>query len=50
MKLLVLGWYYSSNLGDAVICDCVADMLRSHYPQAQICIRDIVGHSAFPKK
>ena len=49
MKLLVLGWYYSSNLGDAVICDCVADMLRSHYPQAQICIRDIVGHSAFPK-
>lgn len=29
MKIAVIGVYYASNLGDAVICDCVASWLRN---------------------
>lgn len=42
MRILVLGAYESCNLGDGVICQCVADRLRKHYPDAEICIRDLV--------
>lgn len=42
MKILVLGAYNSPNLGDPVICDCVADTLRRHYPEAEICCRDLL--------
>ena len=31
MKILVLGVYYDGNLGDAVICDCVAARLKQHF-------------------
>lgn len=48
MKILVLGWYYSSNLGDAVICDCVAWLLRRQDPQAEVVIRDMAGRTEFP--
>ena len=47
MKILVLGWYYSSNLGDAVICECVAALLRSNYPGAVVAVRDIAGRTGF---
>ena len=50
MNILVLGWYYSSNLGDAVICDCVAALLRRHVPQANIKVADVSGRSAFPAR
>ncbi len=50
MNILVLGWYYSSNLGDAVICDCVAELLRRKYPQANVVIRDMAGRTQFPPR
>lgn len=50
MRILLLGWYYSSNLGDAVICDCVADTLRRQYPQAEILLRDMAGRTRFPPR
>lgn len=50
MKILVIGCYYSLNLGDGVICDCAAAMLRRHFPMAQVVIRDIGGHTAFPER
>lgn len=43
MKILVLGAYNSPNLGDPVICDCVADALRRRYPEAQVCCRDLLN-------
>lgn len=47
MKILVLGLYFDNNLGDAVICDCVAARLHSFFPDAQIDIRDYVSRSSF---
>lgn len=43
MHILILGAYCSCNLGDAVICDCVAAWLRGAYPDAQIEIKDVVN-------
>lgn len=48
MKILVLGLYYDNNLGDAVICDCVAARLHILFPDAHIDIRDYVNRTAFP--
>lgn len=48
MKILLLGWYYDQNLGDAVICDCAAALLRQAYPQAEIVVLDMAGQRAFP--
>lgn len=42
MKILVLGAYDSSNLGDPVICDCVAGWLRDAFPGAEILIKDVL--------
>lgn len=42
MKILVLGAYDSSNLGDPIICDCVASWLRSHFSCAQVVIKDVL--------
>ena len=42
MKILVLGAYDSSNLGDPIICDCVAAWLHDHFPGAQIHVRDVL--------
>ena len=47
MKILVIGWYYDSNLGDGVICECTAAMLRRRYPHGQILLRDIACREAF---
>ena len=47
MKILVLGSYYSSNLGDGVICECVASRLRKHFPGAQIQIMDLRARDHF---
>ena len=47
MKILVLGWYYSSNLGDAVLTDCTAQLLRQKYPHAHVEVRDLIGREGF---
>lgn len=47
MTILVLGVYYANNLGDAVICDCVAAQLRAHFPAAEILVRDIRNRNSF---
>lgn len=50
MKIAVIGLYYASNLGDAVICDCVMKWLRDQYPQAEIHLIDIEGKDSFSKQ
>lgn len=45
MNILILGAYCSCNLGDAVICQCVADLLQKRFPQAQITICDVVNRT-----
>lgn len=50
MKIAVIGLYYASNLGDAVICDSVEYLLRRQYPSAQIDVIDIEGNSEFAEQ
>lgn len=50
MKIAVIGLYYASNLGDAVICDNVAYLLKKEIPSATIDVIDIEGKSEFPKQ
>lgn len=47
MKIAVIGVYYSENLGDAVICDCVAYWLKQAFPDDEICVIDIEGKTDF---
>lgn len=47
MKILVLGVYYSANLGDGVLCECTAARLKEHFPDAEIVIKDILDRSEF---
>ncbi len=47
MKILVIGYYYSMNLGDTVICDCVASWLRETFPADEVVIRDIWGRGEY---
>lgn len=47
MKIAVIGMYYASNLGDAVICDCVAKWFLDSNPKAQVDIIDINGNKEF---
>lgn len=46
MKFLVLGAYDSSNLGDPVICDCVARWLQDSFPDSQIQIKDLLPRTS----
>lgn len=45
MKIILIGYYYSPNLGDAVIADCVRARLHICFPDAEIVIRDIWGRT-----
>lgn len=47
MRILVLGVYYARNLGDAVICDCVAAQLRAQFPGAEIVVKDVRARTCF---
>lgn len=47
MKLLVLGSYFSGNLGDGVICECVAARLRARFPEAEVQICDLLDRHSF---
>ena len=49
MNILVLGWYYYSNLGDAVLTDCTAQLLRQKYLDANIVVRDLIGRQDFSR-
>lgn len=49
-RILVLGVYYADNLGDGIICDCVAAMLREGFPGAQVTICDVSDRHAFGGK
>lgn len=50
MKIAVIGLYYASNLGDAVICDCTESWVREAYPEAEIDVLDIEGATEFRKQ
>lgn len=50
MKIAVIGLYYASNLGDAVICDSVEYLLKKEYPSAEIDVIDIEGNQAFAQQ
>lgn len=50
MHILILGAYQSCNLGDAVICECVAEQLRRAWPEARITLRDPVARDRLAPK
>ena len=50
MHILILGAWCSCNLGDAVICGCVAEQLRRAYPDARITLRDLVARDRLAPK
>ena len=50
MKILILGCYYSPNLGDGVICECVAKQIRDKYLDADIYIEDLWDRSGFSSR
>ena len=43
MKILLIGEYYSENLGDPLLCQSVERILKERYPQAQIFPFDLTG-------
>ncbi len=43
MKILLVGEYYSENLGDPLLCRTVEQVIREHFPQAQIIPFDMSG-------
>ncbi|MCR5294929.1 MAG: polysaccharide pyruvyl transferase family protein [Lachnospiraceae bacterium] len=50
MKILVLGSYYSDNLGDGLLCECAAWRLGLHFPEAEIEIFDLLDRKSFGRK
>lgn len=47
MKIAVIGVYYAPNLGDAIICDCVAAWLKEKWPSAVVDVIDIENKKEF---
>lgn len=47
MRILLIGECYSSNLGDGVICDTVANLIKEKYNNAVITRFDLSGRSDF---
>lgn len=47
MKILVIGEKFSDNLGDGVICDSVAYLIKQKYVHAKITFADISGREGF---
>lgn len=43
MKILLIGEYYSENLGDPLLCQSVERILREQYPEAEIIPFDLSG-------
>ena len=42
MKILLIGEYYSENLGDPLLCQSVERILAEGYPEAEI-VHDVVN-------
>lgn len=49
-KILVVGEYYSENLGDGIICENVKYLLENSFPEADIKISDIMGRLRFEEE
>lgn len=47
MKILLIGECYSANLGDGVICETVASLIKEKYHDAEITYFDLSGRSDF---
>ncbi len=43
MKILLVGEYFSTNLGDPLLCRVVENVIKSEYPHAEIIPMDISG-------
>lgn len=50
MKILLIGEYYSSNLGDGVICNTVESLLLNSFDNAEITVADITGNKGYNTK
>lgn len=49
MNILLIGECYSENLGDAVICETVAKLIKEKYSKAEITFLDISGRLYYQK-
>ncbi len=49
MKILILGYYFSNNLGDPLLCECVRTRLAADFPEAEIQLLDFWGRKEFPR-
>lgn len=47
MKILLIGEVYSPNLGDGVICETVAALIKQKYPNCEIVMADLSGRSEY---
>lgn len=47
MKILILGSYYSDNLGDGVICECVKYQIQNRFPTADCVCFDLWDRTCF---
>ncbi|MGN0978385.1 MAG: polysaccharide pyruvyl transferase family protein [Faecousia sp.] len=45
MKILLIGEYYSENLGDPLLCQSVERILKEQYPEAEIIPFDLSGRT-----
>lgn len=46
-KILVVGEYFSENLGDGVICETVRSLIEDSFPDTEVMIADIMGRTCF---
>ncbi|QUG40596.1 polysaccharide pyruvyl transferase family protein [Psychrobacillus sp. INOP01] len=47
MRVLLIGEYYSPNLGDGVICNVVENLLINYFDDVEIIVADISGKKAY---
>lgn len=47
MKILLIGEVYSENLGDGIICETVASLIKNAYPNSEIIMGDLSGKSGY---
>ena len=46
MKILLIGEYYSDNLGDPLLCQTVESIIKDAYPQAEVIPFDMSGKTS----
>lgn len=47
MKILLIGEYYSYNMGDPLLCRTVEKLIKAEYPQADVIPFDMSGQTGF---